>query len=157
MRALNLFFRLLGWLFTIIIQITAAFLIIFLFSVIFAGVDTTSRLGWLFLLFCIWLGYIIGINLVGYASLRWLWRNIKLLTAQRLAGSMIGALIPLLILIPIGYSVPVGDAGTRFNNLVSNDWQPILAQASLFAAILGYYLPSALIHKDGPVPSSSKP
>jgi hypothetical protein len=144
MRVLKFILRLIGWLVTIIIQIAASFLIIFLFSVIFAGADTTSRVGWLALLFVIWLGYVIGINLVGQAALRWVWKNFRLLTPQRLVGTMVGALIPLLILLPIGYIVPVGDQGTRFYDLVTNNWQPILAQAALFTAILGYYLPSLL-------------
>ncbi len=144
MSVINFIVRVLGWLVTIILQITFAFLVIFLFSVVFAGVDTTSRLGWFLLLFFIWLGYIIGVNLVGYASLRWLWKTVRLLPTQRLLGTMVGALIPLLILLPIGLSVPVGDQGTRFYDLVTNNWQPILAQASLFTAILGYYLPGVL-------------
>jgi len=141
---IKLILRLVGWLVTIILQIAASFLIIFLFSVVFAGVDTTSRLGWLGLLVFIWLGYVIGVNLVGYVVLRWVWKDIRLLTAQRLVATMVSALIPLLILLPIGYSVPVGDEGSRFYDLVTNNWQPILAQASLFTAILGYYVPSVL-------------
>ena len=53
-------------------------------------------------------------------------------------------LIPLLILLPIGFSVPVGDTGTHFYDLVTNNWQPILAQASLFIAIVGYYVPGMI-------------
>jgi hypothetical protein len=87
---------------------------------------------------------VIGINLIGQIALRWVWRGVRVLPAQRLLGSAIGALIPLLILLPIGFSVPVGDSGTRFYDLVTNSWQPILAQASLFAAILGYFIPGML-------------
>ncbi len=148
MGILNLITRVLGWLLTIFIQISVSFLAIFLFSVIFAGIDTTSRLGWLLLLFFIWLGYVIGVNLVGYASLRWVWRIARLLPGRRLLATMVGALIPLLILLPIGFSVPVGDQGSRFYDLVTNNWQPILAQASLFTAILGYYVPSVLKPRD---------
>jgi hypothetical protein len=144
MSVLKFILRLVGWLVTIIFQIAVSFLIIFLFSVIFAGVDTTSRLGWLALLFVVWLGYVLGINLVGYAALRWVWKTIRLLTTQRLAGTMVGALIPLLILLPIGYSVPVGEGGSRFYDLVTNNWQPVLAQASLFTAIVVYYVPGVL-------------
>jgi hypothetical protein len=133
-----------GWLVTIIFQIVASFFIIFLFSVIFSGVDTTSRIGWLASLFGIWLGYVVGINLIGQIVLRWVWRGIRVLSAQRLIGTAIAALIPLLILLPIGYSIPVGDTGTRFYDLVTNNWQPILAQAALFTAILGYYIPGVL-------------
>lgn len=144
MAVIKFILHLVGWLVTIIFQIAISFLIIFLFSVIFAGVDTASRLGWLFLLFFIWLGYVIGINLVGWGALHWVWKASRPLTRQRLVGTMVGALIPLLILLPIGYSVPVGESGTRFYDLVTNNWQPILAQASLFAAILGYYVPGVL-------------
>lgn len=81
------------------------------------------------------------VNLVGQVSLRWVWKGIRTLSAQRLLGTAIGALIPLLILLPIGYSVEVGDIGSRFYDLVTNHWQPILAQGSLFAAILGFFIP----------------
>ena len=144
MKAINFILRLLGWMVTIILQIAVSFLIIFLFSVIFSGVGSISRLDWLGLLFYIWLGYVIGINLVGYASLRWAWKLPNLLPTLRLLGSMIGALIPLLILLPIGYSVPVGDSGSRFSDLVSNNWQPILTQVSLFASLVGYHVPGVL-------------
>jgi hypothetical protein len=141
MGVIKFILHLVGWLLTIILQIALSFLIIFLLTVIFSGVDTTSRVGWLALLFVIWLGYVIGINLVGMAALRWAWKGVRLLIAQRLIGTMVGALIPLIILLPIGYTLPVGDVGTPFYNLVSNNWQPILAQASLFTAIVGYYVP----------------
>jgi len=144
MGVIKFILHLIGWLVTIILQVAVSFLIIFLCSVIFAGVDTTSRAGWLALLFVIWLAYVIGINLVGIAALRWVWKGVRVLMTPRLIGTMVGALIPLLILIPIGFSVPVGDQGTRFYDLVTNNWQPILAQAALFTAILGYYLPSLL-------------
>jgi len=141
MNILKFILRLFGWLLTIILQVAISYLIIFLFAVIFAGVDTTSRLGWLASLFVIWLGYVIGINLVGLVVLRWLWKNVRPLPTQRLISTAVGALIPLLILLPIGFSLPVGDTGTQFYDLVTNNWQPILAQASLFLAIVGYYLP----------------
>ncbi len=147
MGAYKFILRVLAWIVTILLQIAASLLIILLFTIIFAGVDTTTRLGWLALLFLIWLGYVIGVNLVGYGLLRWAWRIARLLPGQRLAGTMIGALIPLLILLPIGFSVPVGDNGSQFYNLVTNNWQPVLAQVSLFAGILGYYLPGMLRQK----------
>lgn len=133
-----------AWLLTIVFQIVGSFLIIFLFSVLFAGADTTSRGGWLLQLFMVWLGYVIGINLIGQVALRRAWKGVPVLSLPRLAGTMVGALIPLLILLPIGYSVPVGDTGSRFYDLVTNNWQPILTQASLFVALVGYYLPGVL-------------
>lgn len=145
------FLNIIGWLITILFQIVASFIIIFLFSVIFSGVDSISRLSWLVTLFGIWIGYVIGINLVGQIALRWVWKGIRVLTSQRLLGTAIGAIIPLLILLPIGFSVPVGDADTRFYNLVTNNWQPILAQASLFAAILGYFVPGMIKANRTPV------
>ena len=151
MGVIKFLLHLFGWLATIIFQIAASFLVIFLFSVIFAGVDSTSRVGWLASLFGIWLGYVIGINLIGQLALRLVWRGIRGLPVQRLLGTAIGALIPLLILLPIGFSITVGDSGTRFYDLVTNSWQPILAQTSLFAAILGYYVPGVLKVNRDPV------
>jgi hypothetical protein len=144
MNVVKFILRLVGWLITIILQIAASFAMILLFSIIFSGVDTISRPGWLFLLFGIWLGYIIGINLVGQVALRWVWKGFRVLTVQRLVSSMIAALLPLLVLIGIGLGVPIGDVGTDFEDIVTNHWQPILAQASLFTAIVGYYLPDFL-------------
>jgi hypothetical protein len=43
-------------------------------------------------------------------------------------------------LLPIGYSLPMGEGGSRFYDVVTNTWQPILAQVSLFASILSFYL-----------------
>jgi len=153
MGALRFIQHLFAWLLTIIFQVVGAYLVVFLFSVIFAGIDTTSRAGWLILLVIIWLGFVIGVNLVGQMALRRVWRGVPVLSLQRLAGTMIGALLPLLILLPIGYSVPVGDAGSRFYNLVTNTWQPIMAQASLLAAIVGYYTPGLFKPKITPSPS----
>lgn len=142
MGAIKFILHLLGWLVTIIFQIAVSFLIILIFSIIYAGLDSGSRMGWLALLFGIWLGYVIGINLVGQVALRWIWKGVRVLGKERLIGTAVGALIPMIILLAIGYSVPVGTEGTRFYELVSNRWQPILAQAALFAAIVGYYAPS---------------
>lgn len=147
MSVSKLFIRVLGLLATIILQIAAAFLVILLFSVMFGGVDNVSRPGWLLLLFIIWAGYVIGINLIGQAAIRWVWTDFRLLGRQRLVGTMIGAAIPLIILIPIGYSVPVGDEGSRFYDLVTIQWQPILAQASLFAGLVGFYIMDILSRK----------
>jgi hypothetical protein len=144
MGLIKFILHIIGWLFTIILQIELSFLIIFLFSLFFADVGSTSRMGWLGLLFVIWLAYVVGINLVGSVALRWVWKGIQHLATLRLIGTAVGALIPLLILLVIGYRVPVGNEGTRFYDLVTNYWQPVLTQTSLFAAIVGYYVPGLL-------------
>lgn len=144
MGVLKFILRLLGWLITIILQVAAAYFFVFLLSILFAGVDPTSRVGWLESLLGVWIGYVAGVTLVGLAALRWAWKAERLLPRRRLVGTMIGALIPLLILLLIGFSVPVGDFGTRFYDLVTNQWQPILAQAAVFCAVVGFYLPGFL-------------
>jgi hypothetical protein len=144
MGVLKFIVRVAGWLVTIILQYAASNLVIFLFSVVFAGVDTISRTGWLALLLVIWVSFLLGINLVGVAALHWVWKDHHPLARQRLLGSAVGTLIPLLILLPIGFSVPVGDAGSQFYDLVTNNWQPILVQASFFAGIVGYYIPGLI-------------
>ena len=136
--------HLFGWLLTIIFQVVASYLVIFILSIIFSGVDTTSHPGWLASLLVIWIGFIIGISLIGLIAIGWIWKGVPMLTRNRLVGTIIGALIPLLILLPVGYSVPVGDIGTRFYDLVTDKWQPILAQASLFTGILGFYIPGII-------------
>ncbi len=154
MAVLRFILHVIGWLLTIIFQIVASFLIIFVLSVIFSGVDTTSRAGWLASLSTIWIGYVIGINLLGQIALRWVWKGVRVLAIPRLIGTAIGALIPLLVLLPIGFAIPVGDTGTRFYDVITNNWQPILAQASLFAAILGYFIPGMFKNADAPVVNS---
>jgi hypothetical protein len=144
MGVIKFILRIIGWLVTIILQVAGSFLTTFLFSVIFGWVEIQTRLGWLALLLMVWVSYLIGINLVGQAALRWVWKSSKLLTAQRLAGTAVGAIIPLLILLLIGYSVPMGTEGTHYFDLVTNNWQPILAQASLFTGIVGFYVPGVL-------------
>jgi hypothetical protein len=144
MNVVKFILHFLGWLLTIILQIIASFAMILLFSIIFSGVNTISRSGWLLLVFGIWLGYVVGINLVGQVALRWVWKGFRVLTVQRLVSSMIAAALPLLILIGIGFGIPVGDVGSDFYDIVTNHWQPILSQASLFTAIVGYYLPDFL-------------
>jgi hypothetical protein len=144
MGVLKFILRLFGWLVTIILQVAVSYLIIFLITIIFAGVDTTSRIGWLASLLVIWLGYVIGIYLVGMVALRWVWKGERRLPAQRLIGTAVGALIPLLILLLIGFSVPVVATGTQFYDLITNNWQPIMAQASLFIGIVGFYVPGMI-------------
>lgn len=144
MAVIRFILRLLGWLVTIILQIACSFLVIFLFSIGFSGISTITRSGWLLLLFGIWLGYVVGINLVGLVALNWIWKGFKLLALPRLLSTMVGALLPLLILVGIGYSVPIGDTGTRFYDIVTNNWQPILTQASLFIAVVAFYFPGIL-------------
>ena len=144
MRVIQFITDILSWLLTLVFQVVVSYLVVFLLSVIFSGVDVSSRLGWLESLLGLWLGYLIGVNLVGQVTLRWAWKSVRPLALPRLVGSAVGALIPLLILLPIGYSIPIGATGTQFYDLVTNNWQPILAQASLFAAILGFYVPGML-------------
>jgi hypothetical protein len=151
MGVIKFILRLIGWLVTILCQIAMSFLIIFVSLLIFGGVNTHSRFGWLFLLFVVWLGYLIGVNLVGQAALRWVWKESNLRGLLRLIGSAVGALIPLLILLPLGYVVPTGNAGRAIYDLASNNWQPILAEAALFLAIVGFYIPGLLKTNTEPV------
>lgn len=144
MRIIKFILRVIGWLLTIIFQVAASFITVFLFTLLFGWLNLQSRLGWLFLLLMVWVGYTIGINLVGQAALRWLWKDSRTLLRQRLVGSAIGALIPLLILLLIGFSLPIGGEGTQYYEVVTDNWQPILAQASVFAGILGFYIPGFL-------------
>ncbi|GEM_PF-1449353 len=144
MRVIQFVTDVLGWLLTLVFQVVISYLVVFLLSVIFDGVDTSTRLGWLESLLGIWLGYLIGVNLVGQITLRWAWRSARLLPRSRLLASALGGLIPLLILLPIGYSIPIGATGTAFYQLVTNNWQPILAQVALFTCILGFYLPGVM-------------
>jgi hypothetical protein len=142
MGILRFVLRVLDWVVTAILQVVVSYFIILLFSIIFSGVDRTTRTGWLASLLGIWLSFVVGTSLVGLANLYWLRKDIRLLPWLRILATAIGALIPMIILLPIGFSVPVGNTGSSFYNLVTVQWQPILVQASIFAAIVGFYVPS---------------
>jgi hypothetical protein len=96
MGAIKFILRLIGWVVTITLQMVVSYQIIYMLSVIFAEVDSTSRLGRLFLLFMIWLGYVVGISAVGLVAISWVWKGVRRLELQRLIGAAIGAFIPLL-------------------------------------------------------------
>jgi hypothetical protein len=142
MQVFKFVLRVLDWVAVAILQIIASYFVIFLFSIFFAGVDRTTRSGWLESLIGIWASFVIGVSLVGLLNLYWFRKEMALLPWKRVLTTAIGALIPLLILLPIGYSVPVGDTGSSFYELITVHWQPILVQASIFAAIVGFYVPS---------------
>ena len=144
MGVLKFILRVFGWLVTIILQVAMANIVVFIFSLLFGWMEIKTLLGWLTLLFAVWLGYGIGINLAGQVALRLVWKDVRPLTRQRLIGTAIGALVPLLVLLVIGISVSVGTQGSNFYDLVASNWQPILAQVSLFAAIVGFYIPGVL-------------
>ena len=150
MSVIKFILRLLGWMVTIICQAVISFLIIFLFLIIFGGVNTHTPFGWLFLLFLVWLGYTVGVNVIGQAALRWVWKERNLRRRQRLVGSAVGALIPLLILLPLGYSIPAGETGRAVYDLASNTWQPILAEVALLTAIVGFYIPGLIKTNQNP-------
>ncbi len=38
----------------------------------------------------------------------------------------------------------MGSKGTQSFDLVTNNWQPILAQAALFLGVVGFYIPGLL-------------
>jgi hypothetical protein len=144
MGVLKFILRVIGWMVTIIVQVAASNIVVFIFSLLFGWMEIKTLLGWLTLLFAVWLGYVIGVNLAGQAALRLVWRDVSPLTRQRLIGSAVGALVPLLLLLVIGYSVSIGTQGSNFYDLVTNNWQPILAQVSMFAAVLGFYIPGIM-------------
>ncbi len=144
MGVLKFILRVIGWLVTIILQVAAANIVVFIFSLLFGWMEINTLLGWLTLLFAVWLGYVIGVNLAGQAALRLVWRNVRPLTRQRLIGTAVGALIPLLVLLGYGISLSFGTQGSNFYDLVTNNWQPILAQVAMFAAVLGFYIPGLL-------------
>jgi hypothetical protein len=144
MGVLKFILRVIGWMVTIIVQVAASNIVVFIFSLLFGWMEIKTLLGWLTLLFAVWLGYVIGVNLAGQAALRLVWKDVSPLTRQRLIGSAVGALVPLLLLLVIGYSVSIGTQGSNFYDLVTNNWQPILAQVSMFAAVLGFYIPGIM-------------
>jgi hypothetical protein len=144
MGVLKFILRVIGWMVTIIVQVAASNIVVFIFSLLFGWMEIKTLLGWLTLLFAVWLGYVIGVNLAGQAALRLVWKDVSPLTRQRLIGSAVGALVPLLLLLVIGYSVSIGTQSSNFYDLVTNNWQPILAQVSMFAAVLGFYIPGIM-------------
>jgi hypothetical protein len=151
MAVIKSILRLLGWLLTMIAQVIASNITVFIFSLLFGWMVIDTHLEWFVLLFIVWFAYVLGVNLAGQAALRLTWKSVRPLTRERIIGSAIGAMIPLLALFLLGLTVPFGNTGSEFYDLVTDNWQPILAQASMFATVLGFYIPALIIPKPKPV------
>ena len=126
----------LGWLLTIILQAAASVLLIIGISSLVATLRLDTRYG-LFVDFMLWVGHVLGINLVGWLAFRWVWKDIQPKTRQRLIGSGIGALIGWLLLLFIGDLVPVEAVGTPTYHLLTY----VILLVLVLGGLVGYYLP----------------
>ncbi len=125
-----------GWLLTILLQAAAAVGLVIGMSSLVAALRLDTRYG-LFVDFLLWLGHVLGINLVGWLAFRWIWKDIQPKTRQRLIGSGIGALIGWLLLLFIGDLVPVESVGTSTYHLLTY----VILLVLVLGGLVGYYLP----------------
>jgi hypothetical protein len=144
-------FKIAGWIFTILNQAVMGYLTIFLFSVMGSTLltpDNTSWRGWLINLLVVWLGFGIGVFSVGALSLNLGWSGSPKKYRARLIGTVIGGLIPILVLIGIRLAIAPSGTDSQFQEVIANQWQPRLTTISLLTGLLGFYLPGWMGKKD---------
>ncbi len=138
MDARKIIITTLGWIGTLLLQVVAAQLCVFVLSLIFGAVNTDIPAGWLLLVFAIWLGFTAGIYLAGRLALRLKWIGGPAQPGMRLAATALIGLIPLIILLIIG--LPMQPGSPTFEEVIFNNWQPRLGFLALIFGILGFHL-----------------
>jgi hypothetical protein len=131
---------LLGWVGTLLLQVVAAQLCVFLLVLVFWAVNTAVPAGWLLLIFAIWLGFTAGIYGAGWLALRLKWVGGSAQPGLKLACTALAGLVPLIVLALVG--LPLQTGSPAFEELILNTWQPRLAFFALTFGILGFHLAS---------------
>ena len=120
----------------VLLQYIMSQVVTFIFSLIFPITDTfiTTRPG----VFILILGicFTFGIFLTGWASIHWRWLKIKPVWIPRLVGTLIGAFVPLILALILYHPI---EPGNPFFFI------------SIFAAIIGFYIPALLPEKESAV------
>jgi hypothetical protein len=122
---------------TIILQFILSMAVVFLFSMIFAKIDTHTRLGWLAVIAGIWIGFTVGICAGGWIMR--LLRKQPLRARLSLWLTAAAAVIPLFILIFMSLRFEPILEGEAFNRFIAS-WQPTLAQFSLLTGLFGFHV-----------------
>jgi len=136
--------RIAGWIFTILNQAVMGYVTIFLFSVLGSTLfspDITSWGGWITILLFVWLGFVIGVYSVGALSLNLGWSGSPKKYRQRLFFTLMGGVIPILVLIGIRLAIAPNGTESQYKEVIANLWQPRLTSSSLVTGLLGFYLP----------------
>ena len=118
--------RILAWVGVVILQLIMSQVTTFLASLLFPGMEkiqqTSSALFAAILAFT----FTLGIFLVGWLAIKWHWLKEKPMTLYRLGGTLLGAILPLIIALVIYPSLEPGNPFFFISILVS---------------ILGFHLP----------------
>ena len=141
MKVTQLLFRSFAWGVTVLLQLIGALVVIFLLSLMVTA-EPVNLGGWLLLILAIWLGGCTGIFGVGWLALRFYWKQSPRRWRVRLLTTLACYMVPLLVLLGIGLSVPFGGMDSQFYDTISNNWQPTLSQIGLALGVLGFHLPS---------------
>ena len=136
--------RIAGWVFTIANQAVMGYVTIFLFSVMGStlfSLDSTAWGDWLSILLVVWVGFAIGVYSIGALSLNLGWSGSPKKYRQRLFFTLMGGVIPILVLIGIRLAIAPNGTESQFQEVIANLWQPRLTSSSLGTGLLGFYLP----------------
>lgn len=134
--------KLIAWIFTVFLQAISAFILIFVLSIIFANANVANRTGWLATLAGVAAGYTTGIWASGIGLLHIRKTQSTAPIVLRLFFTAAGTLLPLLIIVIIGWSgYTPARMDTAAQQRIINFWQPLLAQVALATGLIGFYLP----------------
>ena len=136
-------FNLARWLVTVSLQVMAAYLVVFVISILWGliKVNAITQVGWIFIIALVWLGFSLGIGTVGWLRLRKSQSSVSLI--QRLVASALAGLMPVAILLVMGLQLDFSDQ-LQFEAIITKHYQPRLLDVSLLLGILGFYLPGWL-------------
>ena len=136
-------FNLARWLVTVSLQVMAAYLVVFVISILWglSKVNAITQVGWIFIIALVWLGFSLGIGMVGWLRLRKSQSPVSLI--QRLVASALAGLMPVAILLVMGLQLDFSDQ-LQFEAIITKHYQPRLLDVSLLLGILGFYLPGWL-------------
>ena len=139
----NHFINLARWLVTVSLQVLAAYLVVFVISILWGliKVNAITQVGWIFIIALVWLGFSLGIGTVGWLRLRKSQSSVSLI--QRLVASALAGLMPVAILLVMGLQLDFSDQ-LQFEAIITKHYQPRLLDVSLLLGILGFYLPGWL-------------
>lgn len=120
----------------VLLQYIMSQVVTFIFSLIFPITDTfiTTRPG--VFIFILGICFTIGIFLTGWVAIHWRWLKIKPVWIPRLVGTLIGAFVPLILALILYHPI---EPGNPFFFI------------SIFAAIIGFYIPGLLPEKESAV------
>jgi hypothetical protein len=134
------FWRIFGWAVTIAAQILLSFVLVELFKMWIVPVSIKTLDAFLILASTIWFSFLVGVFGIGVLSL--VIRKMQPYhTLIRLFGTLIMALIPVVILVFLGLSVGLENE-IDFQEIVLARMVPYYTQLNIVFSLLGFYLPT---------------